>query len=121
MGLLVVAYTNQKAVSSYILLQVKPKLPGVKTGSHRLPGVMGGVDSGFSLCTAPAFCHSPGISKIGGYMHVQRVTGKLQGQRMRRESFRRRAKPNNRVVRVKQFTEVEILRGGRLESRADRE
>ena len=64
------AYMNQKAVSSYILLCAKPKLPGVKTGSHRFPDATGGLDSGFSLCTAPAFCRGPGISKIGRYMCV---------------------------------------------------
>ena len=42
------AYTNQKAVSSYILLRVEPKLPGTKTGSHRFLDAMGGMDSGFS-------------------------------------------------------------------------
>ena len=36
-----VAYTNQKAVSSYILLRVKPKLPGAKTGSRRFPDTTG--------------------------------------------------------------------------------
>ena len=41
MGLPAVAYTNQKAVSSYILLQIKPKPPSAKTGSHRFPGVTG--------------------------------------------------------------------------------
>ena len=40
-GLLAVAYMNQKAVSSYILLQVKPKLPVVKIGSHRFLDAMG--------------------------------------------------------------------------------
>ena len=59
------------------MLQVKPKLPGVKTGSHRFPDVTGGMDSGFSLCAAPAFCCGPGISKIGKYMRVLRFTGKL--------------------------------------------
>ena len=79
MGLPAVAYTNQKAVSSYILLQVKPKLPGAKTGSHRFPDATGGMDSGFSSCAAPAFCCGPGILKIGRYMHILRVAGKLQG------------------------------------------
>ena len=64
------AYMNQKAVGSYILLRVKPKLPSVKTRSCRFPDMTGGMDSGFSSCTAPAFCHSPGILKIGGYMCV---------------------------------------------------
>ena len=72
------AYTNQKAVSSYILLPIKPKLPGAKTGSRRFPDVTGGMDSGFSSCAAPTFCRGPGISKIGRYMHVLRVAGKLQ-------------------------------------------
>ena len=57
------AYTNQKAVSSYILLRVKPKLPGAKTGSPRFLDVTRGMDSGFSLCAAPAFCCGPGISR----------------------------------------------------------
>ena len=103
------------------MLQIKPKPPGVKTGSRRFPDVMGGMDSGFSSCTAPAFCHGPGISKIGRYMHVLRVTGKLQGRRMRREGFRRHVKMNIGVARVKQFPEVEVLRGRRLKSRADGE
>ena len=64
------AYTNQKAVSLYILLRVKPKLPGAKTGSRRLPDVKRGMDSGFSSCAVPAFCRSPGISKIGRYMCI---------------------------------------------------
>ena len=115
------AYTNQKAVSSYILLQVKPKLPSVKTGSRRFPDVMGGMDSGFSSCAVPAFSCGPGISKIGRYMHILRVAGKLQGQRTRREGFRRRVKTNIRVARVKQFLEVEVLRGRRLKSHADGE
>ena len=83
------------------MLQVKPKLPGAKTGSRRFPDVAGGMDSGFSLCTVPAFCRGPGISKIGGYMHILQVAGKLQGRRMRGESFRCHVNPNNRVVRVK--------------------
>ena len=70
MELLVVAYTNQKVVSSYILLRVKPKLPSVKTRSCRFPDVMRGMDSGFSSCAVPAFCCSPGISKRGRYMCV---------------------------------------------------
>ena len=78
MGLPAVAYTNQKAMSSYILLRIKPKLPGAKTGSRRFPDATGGMDSGFSSCAAPAFCRGPGISKIGRYMRVLRVTGKLQ-------------------------------------------
>ena len=82
------AYMSQKAVSSYILLRVKPKLPSTKTGSRRFPDVMGGMDSGFSSCTAPAFCRGPGISKIGRYMCILQVAGKLQGRRMRREGFR---------------------------------
>ena len=57
------AYTNQKAVSSYILLRVKPKLPGAKTGSCRFLDVMRGMDSGFSSCAVPAFCRGPGISR----------------------------------------------------------
>ena len=68
--LLVVAYMNQKVVSSYILLRIKPKLPGAKTESRRFLDVTRGMDSGFSLCAVPAFCHGPGISKIGGYMCV---------------------------------------------------
>ena len=54
----------------FLVLRVKPKLPGAKTRSHRFPDVMGGMDSGFSSCAAPAFCHGPGILKIGGYMHA---------------------------------------------------
>ena len=73
------AHMSQKAVSSYILLRVKPKLPSTKTGSHRFLDVTGGMDSDFSSCAAPAFCRGPGISKIGGYMHVLQVAGKLQG------------------------------------------
>ena len=115
------AYTNQKAVSSYILLRIKPKPPGAKTGSHRFPDVMGGMDSGFSLCPAPAFCCGPGISKIGRYMHVLRVAGKLQGRRVRREGFRRHVKMNIGVARVKQFPEAEVLQGRRLKSCADGE
>ena len=41
-----VAYTNQKAVSSYILLRVKPKLPDTKIRSHRFPDETGGMDNG---------------------------------------------------------------------------
>ena len=67
------------------VLRVKPKLLGAKTGSCRFPEVMEGMDSGFSSCAAPAFCHSPGILKIGRYMCVLRFARKLQGQRMRRE------------------------------------
>ena len=115
------AYTNQKAVSLYILLQIKPKPPSAKTGSRRFPDVMGGMDSGFSSCAARAFCRGPGISKIGRYMRVLQVSGKLKGQRMRREGFRRRVKMNIGVARVKQFPEAEVLRGRRLKSRADRE
>ena len=103
------------------MLQVMPKLPSMKTRSHRFPDVMGGMDSGFSSCTVPAFCRGPGILKIGGYMHILRVAGKLQGQRMRQESFGWHAKANNRVARVEQFMEAEILRGGRLKSHADGE
>ena len=62
-----------------LMLQVKPKLPGAKTGSRRFPDVTGGMDSGFSSCAVPAFCHGPGISKIGRYMRILRVAGKLQG------------------------------------------
>ena len=72
------AYTNQKAVSLYILLQVKPKPPGAKTGSRRFPDAMGGMDSGFSSCAALAFCHGPGISDICRYMRIPWVAGKLQ-------------------------------------------
>ena len=75
-GLLAVTYTNQKAVSSYILLQVKPKLPNVKIGSCRSPDAMGGMDNGFNSCAAPAFCCSPGISNIGRCMHFPWATGK---------------------------------------------
>ena len=103
------------------MLQVKPKLPGAKTGSRRFPDVMGGMDSGFSSCTVPAFCRGPGISKIGRYIRVLRVAGKLQGRRMRREGFWRHVKMNNGVVRVKQFLEVEVLRGGRLKLCTDGE
>ena len=69
------------------MLRVKPKLPGAKTGSRRFPDVTGGMDSGFSLCAVPAFCHSPGILNIGGYMCVPQVAGKLQSQRMGQEGF----------------------------------
>ena len=93
----------------YILLRVKPKLPGAKTGSRRFPDVTGGMDSGFSSCAAPAFCCGPGILKIGGYMCILRVAGKLQGRRMRQESFQWHVKMNNRVARVEQFMETEIL------------
>ena len=103
------------------LLRIKPKPPGAKTGSHRFPDVTGGMDSGFSSCAAPAFCHGPGISKIGRYMRVLRVAGKLQGRRMRREGFRRRMKMNIGVARVKQFPEAEVLRGRKLKSHADGE
>ena len=64
-------------VGHSILLRVKPKLPGAKTGSHRLPDAMGGMDNGFSSCAAPAFCHGPGISDICRYLLVPRVAGKL--------------------------------------------
>ena len=47
------AYTNQKAVSSYILLCIKPKLPDTKIGSHRFLDVTGGMDNGFSLQLVP--------------------------------------------------------------------
>ena len=77
------AYTNQKAVSSYILLRIKHKPPSAKTRSRRFPDVMGGMDSGFSLGAAPAFCRGPGISKIRRYMRVLQVAGNLQGRRMR--------------------------------------
>ena len=46
-----------------MLLRVKPKLPGAKTGSHRFLDVTRGMDSGFSSCAAPAFCRGPGISR----------------------------------------------------------
>ena len=88
------------SMGAIILLRVKPKLPGMKTGSRRFLDVTGGMDSGFSSCAAPAFYRSPGISKIGGYMRILRVTGKLQGRRMRRESFQWCTKLNNRVERV---------------------
>ena len=103
------------------MLRVKPKLPGVKTGSHRFPDATGGMDSGFSSCAAPAFCRGPGILKIGRYMCVLQFAGKLQGRRMRWEGFQRCVKTNIRVARVEQFPEAEILRGGRLKSHADRE
>ena len=89
------------------VLQIKPKPPGAKTGSRRFPDVTGGMDSGFSSCAAPAFCRGPGILKIGRYMRVRQVTGKLQGRRMRWEGFRRCVKTNIEVARVKQFLEVE--------------
>ena len=79
------------------MLRVKPKLPGAKTRSRRFPDATGGMDSGFSSCGAPAFCRSPGISKIGRYMRVLQVAGKLQGRRMRQEGFRRHVKTNNGV------------------------
>ena len=115
------AYTNQKAVSSYKLLRIKPKPPSVKTGSRMFPDVMGGMDSGFSSCTAPAFCHGPGISKIGRYMRVLQVAGKLQGRRMRWEGFQRRMKTNIGVARVKQFPEAEVLQGRKLKLHTDGE
>ena len=65
------AYMNQKAVSSYILLQVNPKPPGAKTGYCRVPEATGGMDDGFSSCAVLAFCRSPGILNIGRYMHFQ--------------------------------------------------
>ena len=105
----------------YNVLQVKPKLPSTKTGSRRFPDATGGMDSGFSLCAAPAFCRGPGILKIGRYMRILQVAGKLQGQRMRQEGFLRRVKTNIGVARVKQFPEAEVLRGRRLKSRADGE
>ena len=83
-----VAYTNQKAVSSYILLRIKPKLPGAKTGSRRFLDATGGMDNGFSSCAAPAFCHGPGISDRGRYMRVLRAVRQLQSRGMRREGFR---------------------------------
>ena len=75
-GLPAMAYMNQKAVSLYILLPVKPKLPDAKIGSHRFPDAVGGMDNGFSWCTAPAFCRGPGISNICRYMHIPQVAGK---------------------------------------------
>ena len=59
------------------MLRVKPKLPDAKTRSCRFPDAMGGMDNGFSLCTAPAFCCSPGISNICRYMRILQVAGKL--------------------------------------------
>ena len=103
------------------MLQVKPKPPSVKTGSRRFLDVTGGMDSRFSSCAAPALCCGPSISKIGRYMCILQVAGKLQGQRMRREGFRRHVKTNTGVARVKQFPEAEVLRGRRLKSRADGE
>ena len=91
------------------MLQVKPKLPGVKTGSRRFLDATGGMDSGFSSCAVPDFCRGSGILKVGRYMCIPRVAGKLQGRRMMREGFRRCAKLNNRVVRVIQFLWAEIL------------
>ena len=70
------AYMNQKAVSSYILLQVKPKLPNAKIRSCRFPDVTGGMDNGFSSCTALAFCHGPGILNICRYMRIPQDAGK---------------------------------------------
>ena len=101
------AYTNQKAVSSYILLQIKPKLPGTKTESCRFPDVTGGMDSGFSSCAAPAFCCGPGISRDRWVYARERAAGRLLGRRMRRENFRRRKRKNSGVERVKQFPEAE--------------
>ena len=75
-GLPAVAYTNQKAVSSYILLRVKPKLPSAKTRFRRFLDAMGGMDNGFSLCAALAFCRSPGILNRGRYMCILRVARK---------------------------------------------
>ena len=40
------------------------------------PDAMGGMDNGFSLCAALAFCCGPGISNIFRYMHVPQVAGK---------------------------------------------
>ena len=61
------------------MLQVKPKLPGVMTRSHRFPDATGGMDSGFSSCAVPAFCRSPGISKIGRYMRIPQGSCKVEG------------------------------------------
>ena len=58
------------------LLQVKPKLPNAKIGSHRFLDAKGGMDDGFSSCAVPAFWHSPGISNMGRCMCFPRVAGK---------------------------------------------
>ena len=60
------------------VLQVKPKLPGVKSGSCRFPDVMGGMDNGFSPCAVPAFCRGPGILDICRYMHGHREVVELK-------------------------------------------
>ena len=77
MGLPAMAYTNQKAVSSYILLQVKPKLPDAKIRTRRFLDATGGMDSGFSSCAAPAFCRGPGILNICRCMWVPWAAGEL--------------------------------------------
>ena len=69
------------------MLRVKPKLPGVKTGSRRFPDVTGGMDNGFSSCAAPAFCHGPGISDRGRYMRILRAVRQLQSRGMWWERF----------------------------------
>ena len=79
-----------------------------------------GMDSGFSSCAAPAFCHGPGISRDRWVYARERAAGRLLGQRMGRESFRRCKRKNSGVKRVKQFLEAEILRGGELKSHGQR-
>ena len=61
----------------WVLLRVKPKLPGAKTRSCRFPEVTGGMDNGFSSCAAPAFCRGPGISDRGRYMRVLQAVRQL--------------------------------------------
>ena len=78
--------------------------------------MMRGMDSGFSSCAAPAFCHGPGISRDRWVYARERAAGRLLGQRMRQESFQRRKRKNSGVEWVKQFPEEEILRGRELKS-----
>ena len=93
-------------MSSYILLQVKPKLPDAKIRSRRFLDAMGGMDNGFSSCTAPAFCRGPGISNICRYLRIPWVAGKSQSWQVWCEGFRLREKSNSRGMRVKQFLEA---------------
>ena len=75
-------------MSLYILLRVKPKLLSAKTGSRRFPDVMGGMDSGFSLCAVPAFCCGPGISDRGRYTVYVHPTSREAVAELRDEAGR---------------------------------
>ena len=88
MGLLAIAYTNQKAVSLYILLRVKPTLSNTKIRSHRFLDVTRSIDNGFSLYVTPAFYRSPGILNICRYIHFAQVTGSCRVVEYCRNSFR---------------------------------